>query len=642
MNKIYLPLTVAAAALMVPMRAPARTLTPAEALNRIASAESNGPVRAASIGGTSARLVLKDAVRSEKAVDPAMYVFQSNADGSYVIASADDAFPAVIGYPSHYSSDPDSIAPGLQWYLQTVAANIEAVRAGAASADTSTDDSSYRADWTDISNAKDANGNSYNPVWHQSSPYNSSVPKVDNIRSKVGCVAVAMGQVMLYHRHPAQGTGYNSYIVNSTNSTNNRSFDHTYDWANMTRDLQSSSTDAEKTAVRTLVADVGCSVEMQYKSKSATAQTIRTVYALTTYFGYSKGMRYHWQGFDLNQAQWETEIYNSLKNYGPVIYGGAGLDDDGEDHGHAFVCDGYRKSDNTFHINWGWGWRNPSAINDWFNLTVLEPQSTSEGSNYSHHQLIITGVRPATDGETAELQEPVVGFFGDLKYGTYDGNSNCFYTYDNDVNSTKSTTRDRGFNNLSPKAEQIQFGIIARNCHGGKMYLIHSVDVGKYDPKDGVEYIQLPLSSLKTKLPGVLPYSTYTLHPAYRIVSDNTSAAAKIDGDGDLEETGTPYDLPDGWKIMGSQSDHTTHAWMNVFPAGDSRGIEVSLNENGLTTGVTDIASEGGADADTVLQVVRPDGTVVAVSPDAAQLDALPAGLYIYVTPAGPRKVLHR
>ncbi len=48
-------------------------------------------------------------------------------------------------------------------------------------------------------------------------------------------------------------------------------------------------------------------------------------------------------------AEWEEIIYNSLRDFGPVIYGGQAMIG-----GHSFVCDGY-DTDGYFHFNWGWG-----------------------------------------------------------------------------------------------------------------------------------------------------------------------------------------------------------------------------------------------------------------------------------------------
>jgi len=76
--------------------------------------------------------------------------------------------------------------------------------------------------------------------WAQGQYYNTSCPydassSYDN-HAVVGCVAVAMGQVMKYHSYPAQGVGSHSY----THSTyGNLSADFgatTYNWANMPDD----------------------------------------------------------------------------------------------------------------------------------------------------------------------------------------------------------------------------------------------------------------------------------------------------------------------------------------------------------------------------------------------------------------------
>lgn len=602
----------------------ARTLSPAEALARFTAAQGTGPSRAAALNSKSS-LTLRQAISAKDAAEPSLYIFEGDAENGFIVTAADDAFPAVIGY-SGYSYNPDSIPDGLKWYLETVAQNVDAVRRGAVTYEST----SYRDNWESLDIICKS-------VWHQSSPYNGKLStgiSPSYTAKKVGCVAIAIGQIMFHHKHPARGTGSNTYqfTVDSKTYTNTRDFSsHEYLWdgSHIIRDLQKTSSDQQKESTGTFLADAGCAVEMIYKSSSSTSQTIRAVYALTEYFGYSKDMRYYWQGLGLSQEEWETEIYNSLKNGRPVLYGGCSADS-----GHAFVCDGY-KADGTFHINWGWGWRDPRETTDFYSLSSLVPVSSKEGKHYKYHQLIVTNIHPATEGETCQLQAPVIGFFGNLKYGTYSSKKYCFYAQDEDTQKDDGSYRDDGFLNLSPDKLNIEYGIIIQDIVSKKMYLIHKEAAQEYAPKGSKKYIQLPLDELKQTLPGVLPRSRYTVHIAYHIVEDGAnSAPAKAPA------TASDYEVPEGWNIATAPTDGsaTINAWMNILNPGEGDNIEVSLNEGGLITGILDIASD--TDNTAIRQIVRPDGTVVAVNPTDAEIENLPHGLYIFVTPAGSRKVL--
>ena len=79
--------------------------------------------------------------------------------------------------------------------------------------------------------------------------------------------------------------------------------------------------DDEAYAVATLMRACGISVNMGYSPSGSGALSSAIAGALGSYFKYDKSVRYEKRDFySLND--WEDMIYNSLKNYGPVIYNG--------------------------------------------------------------------------------------------------------------------------------------------------------------------------------------------------------------------------------------------------------------------------------------------------------------------------------
>ena len=64
-------------------------------------------------------------------------------------------------------------------------------------------------------------------------------------------------------------------------------------------------------------------------------------------------------------------IKDSLRKEMPVIMSGIK-----GDNGHAFVCDGYREIDDTFHFNWGYG---PARSNGWFKMVTFNPVEVDDG-----------------------------------------------------------------------------------------------------------------------------------------------------------------------------------------------------------------------------------------------------------------------
>ncbi len=233
--------------------------------------------------------------------------------------------------------------------------------------------------------------------WNQGEFYNAKTPadsaSVDGKgRALTGCVAVAMGQVMRYYGKPEKGTGSFSY-----EDTIAKGYQHnygilsanfgatTYDWSNMPKQLDASSTSAQVDAVSTLLYHAGVAVAMDYgiggssdggslaayhdPSGGAAADT-----ALKTYFGYKHVV---WkERKDYTSSEWKALINTSLDDGDPLLYAGTGTG------GHAFVLDGYT-ADGYYHFNWGFG----GVANGNYLIDDLTPDGTSY--NFSSNQQAI-------------------------------------------------------------------------------------------------------------------------------------------------------------------------------------------------------------------------------------------------------------
>lgn len=193
-------------------------------------------------------------------------------------------------------------------------------------------------------------------TWGQGVGYNDlvdfqgSCSGYSNGKSPAGCVAVAMAQIMKYNEHPK-----------------------TYNWGAMPIDRGSSET-------ARLIADVGKKVKMKYFCDGSKASYEDAIDAFKNNFGYSSAIC-----TDFNVDRVVAEL-NSKR---PVFLRG------GEEKqiiivpydsgGHAWVCDGYRRSENCeydtngnftgtiymytyLHMNWGWNGTYNNvwlAYNDW-------------------------------------------------------------------------------------------------------------------------------------------------------------------------------------------------------------------------------------------------------------------------------------
>ena len=180
--------------------------------------------------------------------------------------------------------------------------------------------------------------------WGQGCYHNAACPKDDHgpcHHVEAGCVAIAMAQIMYYHKSPLTGNDEMTYTC-SPYGTLTANFGQTiYQWDEMADTLHESNP-----AVATLVYHCGVSVEMRYSQNGSGAYSTDVPDALRRYFFYP-ATSFARRGI-YNDEEWQSMIKNDLDQQHPVYY--AGTSSLG---GHAFVCDGY-DSNGMFHFNYGW------------------------------------------------------------------------------------------------------------------------------------------------------------------------------------------------------------------------------------------------------------------------------------------------
>ena len=173
---------------------------------------------------------------------------------------------------------------------------------------------------------------------NEACPYDSTGPCQ---HVEAGCVAIAMAQIMYYHKAPQKGIGTMTYFCPPYGSLT-ADFENTYyQWESMADTLFENNQ-----AVATLISHCGISVKMKYSHDGSGAYSQDVPDALHRYFyypaaSYSKRVNY-------DDEQWQKIIRNNLDERHPVYY--AGTSNLGR---HAFVCDGY-DDNGKFHFNFGW------------------------------------------------------------------------------------------------------------------------------------------------------------------------------------------------------------------------------------------------------------------------------------------------
>ncbi len=315
----------------------------------------------------------------------AYYVFGHDR-GGYVVVTGDDRVSAVLGYSDQGSFDADDVPPMMQEWLDGYAAQIEAIASGAA------------PEVRDMPRA--AISPLLNVKWAQGMPYSVLLPHISgssNAHAYVGCVAVAMAQIMAYWQYPSRPTatipGYTSSSGKTYAVTMPSLEPMDFDWENMQETYYTNDSTSEACmAVANLMLYSTTAMKSNFGLTSTGSYTRNIPQQLINYFGYKNSAHYLYREYYSTQA-WEDSIYAELAAGRPVAYGG-----NKQSGGHAFVCDGY-DGDGRFHINWGWAGKS----NGYFLLNLLNPSDEGIGSaagayGYVKGQGAAIGIEPADHG----------------------------------------------------------------------------------------------------------------------------------------------------------------------------------------------------------------------------------------------------
>ncbi|NOQ27889.1 MAG: hypothetical protein GQ564_21210 [Bacteroidales bacterium] len=255
-------------------------------------------------------------------------------NGGFVIISADKRVYPILAYSESntFTFDSDNYPQGLVNWIDNTVCKVKKIRelnspqkpeikdiwdnlyyiAAPPYEDYYDDDDGYNSedetDYDDCNNTYTYVGPFLSTVWDQYTPYNDAIPSRNcsedsEGRPLVGCVALAMGQVMKYHEFP-----------------------NTYNW-----DLMPDNDGSTETA--RLLWDAGKSIFTVYGCLGSGAEITRVTTALKDNFGYSSAVL-----SDFNSNTVISEL-----NYGLPVILGATVREDGRG-GHVWVCDGYLRA----------------------------------------------------------------------------------------------------------------------------------------------------------------------------------------------------------------------------------------------------------------------------------------------------------
>ncbi len=320
---------------------------------------------------------------------PVCHVFNIIDNQGFVLVSSDDVSLPVLGYALDGQCLPSQLPPPVSAWMDDYGRQI---RQGiAAEAEGRGPDADVRSMWIQLLNNtyKPSRTRSVSPLvtstWSQGEPYNCLCPVISGAHAPVGCVALAMGQLMRYYQHPQQGYGQHSYVHNLSASgygdlgrISANFGTANYQYAAMPDVLDANSYQQQKEQVGQLLYHCGISVNMMYAETHSSSYMNMVGDALNAYFGYTLG--HFRQKNSYTEAQWKTMLKNELDDGHPVFYRGQG-----SNGGHSFLCVGYDSQD-YFYFNWGWG----SNHDGYFALSALNPSTY----DFTTGQCAVFGVRP--------------------------------------------------------------------------------------------------------------------------------------------------------------------------------------------------------------------------------------------------------
>lgn len=201
--------------------------------------------------------------------------------------------------------------------------------------------------------------------WNQVNGYNALVPlECGNEKAPAGCVAIAMAQVMKYHRFP-----------------------NTYNWDAMANHYATMET-------AKLIRDIGNAVDMKYGCDGSGAKTKKEVASSLVHdFGYSNA-KYADYNYDMVKQQINSKqpvILRGGRKKGWWIFGTYA-------DGHAWVCDGYKSvliydkrcigyGSLYLHMNWGW---QREELNGWYSVSNWNP----DNSTYNYGRGMVYDIKP--------------------------------------------------------------------------------------------------------------------------------------------------------------------------------------------------------------------------------------------------------
>lgn len=253
--------------------------------------------------------------------------------------------------------------------------------------------------------------------WHQHEPFNNNLEFVEVKPTKglvekciVGCPSTALSQLMYYFakkgwiRGCVAAPDYTSKVIDGYQfKVTGEDARTSFDFANMldiyTRRKGAKYVDVvtytpeQAQAVADLCAHVGKAMQMKYSPTGSGQQPEQIADAMENKLHLGHVTIYSQpRDEDVYNTLYLDKVKDALRNGIPVVIcGWTGITKTAG--GHCFLVEGYRPSDDTYYINWGWG----KGFNDgWFKMSLLSYAKKQTSFNFSYmKKFLILDKRPS-------------------------------------------------------------------------------------------------------------------------------------------------------------------------------------------------------------------------------------------------------
>lgn len=479
---------------------------------------------------------------------PEYYIYNNAAGKGFVIVSADESVPPVLGHSSDrsYTEDnlPENFVSWMQMWDKIISANR---KAGV---------DSWKSKYNVSYSALPSEYLLETALWGQSAPYNNLCPKEGTQRCVTGCTATATCIVMRYHKWPDAGVGNlpsYTYTMDSgkKNTVEGIELGEAYDWDNMPLKYTSGATSQQKKAVALLMQHVGVMIKSMYNAGGTGAYPDDVPVGLVEHMKYDRSTDI-FGACNYTAAVWIEKLKASISSNYPVIYSGYSA----TSGGHCFVLDGYNAK-NEMRINFGWD----GAMNGYYAFPDFSEFTIGHAATFNAHkdegglspdsiEITNSGMSSSTTNFRAGVKFNVsVSYISNYGYDPFNGTIALAKADSKD--NVQEIISSQPLNLKSSYRMTVQFN----DCVFSKKAEIGEKLIVIYRSDRTPEWTEVPFdreSNIKGELPLADPYSTEEKTTfKYDVASATATISTKSGVDMSLlDESGNP--IKDGVAVNNS------------------------------------------------------------------------------------------